>query len=371
MLDALFLAGEEDGRFHGDDSTRHRMNSRSPTAQGFSGSTRTRSGASAKPTFEVGLVSGKISLPLQAARGRSPKEPPLSVSNRQGFMTLNGPIVAFLTPLPWPRYLARQPKVVLGAIAEAVPTVPVALACLLKVTKRAVLAAQFECATAFPEALSRHSCHTTVPPVWGLPASLMSRLMQKVLSLASIVQLPVLGCPARADGGLSQGILLGSLTSIVNWPGKGAASIVTSAEMAGGSSPWLARHRYRPGQETVPREGQVVTSWYPPAGHGAFVGCGDSSRMDAGLREGGGTAYCEHLLPRKAGGRSRFTESLTMRKPYGLAQEWAVALRGRDQEREPFTAARHPVSNSWRSLMSSSRLSRVLSSAKAVCSPTT
>ncbi len=48
------------------------------------------------------------------------------------------------------------------------------------------------------------------------------------------------------------------------------------------------------------------------------------------------------------------------------------ALRGRDQDREGrLTAAGRPVSNSWRSLMSSSRSSRVPSSTKAVYSPTT
>ena len=44
--------------------------------------------------------------------------------------------------------------------------------------------------------------------------------------------------------------------------------------------------------------------------------------MDAGLREGGGTAYCEHLLPRKAGRSVPFHGIVSDAQPYGLAQEW-------------------------------------------------
>ncbi len=44
--------------------------------------------------------------------------------------------------------------------------------------------------------------------------------------------------------------------------------------------------------------------------------------MDAGLREGGGTAYCEHLLPRKAGLSVPFHGVVNDAQPYGLAQEW-------------------------------------------------
>ena len=48
----------------------------------------------------------------------------------------------------------------------------------------------------------------------------------------------------------------------------------------------------------------------------------DFSRMDAGLREGGGTAYCEHLLPRKAGLSVPFHGIVDDAQPYGPAQEW-------------------------------------------------
>ncbi len=44
--------------------------------------------------------------------------------------------------------------------------------------------------------------------------------------------------------------------------------------------------------------------------------------MDAGLREGGGTAYCKHLLPRKAGLSVPFHRVVHDAQPYGLAQEW-------------------------------------------------
>ncbi len=44
--------------------------------------------------------------------------------------------------------------------------------------------------------------------------------------------------------------------------------------------------------------------------------------MDAGLREGGGTAYCEHLLPRKAGRSVPFHGMVHDAQPYGLAQDW-------------------------------------------------
>ncbi len=44
--------------------------------------------------------------------------------------------------------------------------------------------------------------------------------------------------------------------------------------------------------------------------------------MDAGLREGGGTAYCEHLQPRKAGRSVPFHGIVDDAQPYGLAQEW-------------------------------------------------
>jgi hypothetical protein len=47
------------------------------------------------------------------------------------------------------------------------------------------------------------------------------------------------------------------------------------------------------------------------------VGWGDPNRMDTGLREGRGTVYCEHLLPRKAGRSVPFHGIVNDAQPHG------------------------------------------------------
>ncbi len=55
--------------------------------------------------------------------------------------------------------------------------------------------------------------------------------------------------------------------------------------------------------------------------------------MDAGLREGGRTAYCEHLLPRKAGLSVPFHGIVHDAQPYGRAQELDCPLPYEDEIR--------------------------------------